>query len=119
MVPFQCHRQKISKLLYILTSGVNSADLRVQECGRQNILFMTFPKNYDSQIMDSLKAFIKSYLAMDELTAERIEILREQIVASAIFNMNVVVMYQDEIERLKNGITRLNAIIKEQKEKIS
>ena len=63
-----------------LTSGVDSADLRVQEYGRQNGLFMTFPKNYlryDSQIMGSLKAYIKSYLAMGELTAERIEILRE------------------------------------------
>ncbi|MFX0061991.1 MAG: hypothetical protein ACFFC7_07365 [Candidatus Hermodarchaeota archaeon] len=110
-------------LIYtFLTSGVDSADLRVQEYGRQNGLFMTFPKNYlryDSQIMDSLKAYIKSYLAMGELTAERIEILREQIISSAIFNMNVIVMYQDEIKRLKNEITRLNAIIEKQKEKIS
>ncbi|MFX1533579.1 MAG: hypothetical protein ACFFDI_05025 [Promethearchaeota archaeon] len=115
--------EEFHALIYtFLTSGADSADLRVQEYGRQNGLFMTFPKNYlsyDSQIMDSIKAYIQSYLAMGELTAERIEILREQIISSAIFNMNVIVMYQDEIKRLKNEITRLNAIIKELQEKIS
>ncbi|MFX1251715.1 MAG: hypothetical protein ACFFCZ_08895 [Promethearchaeota archaeon] len=114
--------ENFQALIYtFVTSGAASGDIRVQEYGRQNGLFMTFPKNYlryDSQIMDSIKAYIQSYLAMGELTAERIEILREQIVSSAIFNMNVIVMYQDEIKRLKNEISRLNAIIKEQKEKI-
>ncbi|MFX0091323.1 MAG: hypothetical protein ACFFBD_06125 [Candidatus Hodarchaeota archaeon] len=115
--------ENLHALVYtFLTSGVDSEDIRVQEHGRQNGLFMVFPRDYlryESQLIDSLKPYIQSYLAMGELTLERVHILRDLISSSVIFNFDIVSEYQNEIQRLKREIERLEKTIEELKKKKS
>lgn len=107
--------EELQALVYTFsTSGKDSDDIRVREHGRKNALFMVFPKDYlhyESQIMNSLSPYIESFLSMGDLTAERVQTLREVISSSVIFNFDIVSEYQREITRLKREIERLKSII--------
>ncbi|MFX0095207.1 MAG: hypothetical protein ACFFBD_25965 [Candidatus Hodarchaeota archaeon] len=113
-------REDLQVLVYpFLSSGADSTDSRIQMHGRQNMLMMIFPKgyiHYGPQIQELFEPYLKSFLAMGELTKKRVYILREQIVASAIFKLDITQSYLTEIEQLREENAKLKAIIKELKE---
>ncbi|MFX1251305.1 MAG: hypothetical protein ACFFCZ_06830 [Promethearchaeota archaeon] len=105
-------RPDMQTLIYtFVTSGVDSADVRVQKHGRQRALFLLFGTGsvqYDSSMMEALSLYVEGFLKRQEdLTEETFEEFKEVIENSALFYIDRIGLYAKEIEKARNRIREL------------
>ncbi|MFX0061148.1 MAG: hypothetical protein ACFFC7_03100 [Candidatus Hermodarchaeota archaeon] len=105
-------RPDMQTLIYtFVTSGVDSADVRVQKHGRQRALFLLFRTGsvqYDSSMIEALSLYVEGFLKRQEdLTEETFEEFKEVIENSALFYIDRIGLYAKEIEKARNRIREL------------